>query len=195
MTRSTLRSRGLVLLFLLAGCATMPAPDEAAALAPGLHFKMPRPAALGREIDVVQHVTAHYKEQTVSFEARLSITTAELTLVGLDALGRRGLTLTWDGKSVQTETASWLPASIRPQNMLADIGLIYWPEASVRDGLVGAGAALDAMPQGRRITQQGRDIVRIDYDPPQGPSWTGSVHLRNLAFGYSLDIDSVAMGE
>jgi hypothetical protein len=185
--------QALLLLAMLTGCATSPGLDEDAALAPDFRFKMPSPAALGRDIDAVQHVTAHYREQSVSFDTRLSITPQQLMLVGLDSLGRRGLTVIWDGKSVESETAPWLPTAIRPQNMLADIGLLYWPEAAIRAGLVGAGAALQTDRQGRSITENGREIVHIEYDPPGGPAWTGTAHLRNLAFGYSLDIQSAAV--
>jgi len=50
-------------------------------------------------------------------------------------MGRRAVTITWTGQNVSAETAPWVPETLRPGSMLADIILIYWPEAAVRRAL------------------------------------------------------------
>jgi hypothetical protein len=43
---------------------------------------------------------------------------------------------------------------------------------------------------GRSIIADGREIVRVDYEPRQGDVWTGEAHYRNAVYGYELDLRS-----
>ncbi len=158
-------------------------------IAPGVTMDLPFTRVPGRAVDAVQRVTAHYQDRTVVFEGRISATPERFLLVSLDTLGRRAMTVTWTAAGVHAEAAPWLPASVRAENMLADIVLIYWPEAAVRAALTGASLEVTA---GRRSvrSRSGGEVVRIDYGTGVSGPWSGLLHLHNLAWGYGLDIQS-----
>src|SRR5215470_19852954 len=132
----------------LAGPAADP---KVAEFAPGRILALPLPADFGRTVEAAQMLSARYDGQTFLFEGRISITPQRLVLVGVDAMGRRAMTATWDGRSLNIESAPWLPASVRPGSMLADIVILYWPEAAVRKALASAGCKLIATVKSREV--------------------------------------------
>jgi uncharacterized protein DUF3261 len=176
----------------LQGCASSTQADDSRAfLAPGLQFATPGPQELGAVVDVAQLITARYRGEIFVFETQLSISRDHLMMVGLDPLGRRAITITSTATGITAQTAPWLPAFIKPTNILADMAVVYWPTESVRRGLVGSGAELHSDALQRTITLKGREIIRVDYEEPQGPSWVGTVRYHNSAFGYELTLHSM----
>ncbi|SEH50012.1 DUF3261 domain-containing protein [Magnetospirillum fulvum] len=171
----------------LAACAAPPPPPEPGrvTIAPGITLALPSPAALGRSVDAVQIVTARHRGDSFVFEGRLSVEPERLLLVGTDSLGRRAMTVTWSQGQISVERAAWLPDSLRPENILADIVLLYWPEAAVRSGL--SGADLTEQTGNRAIGS----AILVSW---QGDPWNGTAHLRNLVWEYELDVRSVLVG-
>jgi len=166
---------------------------QSAQFAPGRVLALPRPADLGRTVEAVQMLSARYDSQTFVFEGRLSITPERFVLVGVDGMGRRAMTVTWDGRSLTIESAPWLPATIPPASMLADIVLLYWPEAAVHKALAPAGCTLLATAKSRKV-RCGNDIVLIaKYDWPSGAKWDGTLQYSNLAWGYEIEAQSKEM--
>ncbi len=184
--------RSLVLALPLAACAALPPPlpGDTALIAPNSAFRVPAPNLLGQRVAVAQSVQADYGGVGMVFEAQIALTPEGLDLVVLDSLGRRALTIAWHGRDPVAETAPWLPEQISPANMLADIALLYWPEALLGPALLAAGARLEVTAERRAIFAGGREVVRIDY---MQPGWGGRALLRNLAFGYSLRVNSVLL--
>lgn len=186
----------LALLFVvgLAGCAT-PAdrlPDRQPArpvrIGPELFLTLPQPGELGRDVDAVQLVSAHYGDQIYGFQTRLSAAAGRFTFVAVDMLGRRAMTVTWTDEGVIAEKAPWLPAGLRPESMLADIVLIYWPEGTVRRSL--SGGDLQSSTTGRAVFSGSQEVIRVDYQPAGSDPWNGRLQFRNIAWGYALDIRS-----
>lgn len=182
---------GATALLMLTACAAPPAAPAAGQvrLAPELVMALPPPAELGRSLEATQLVTAHYGDRTFVFEGHLSATPERFLMVCLDAMGRKALTITWSASGIAAEAAPWVPAELRPDNMLADMVLLYWPEASVRRLLAASAGTLVTGPRRRSVWVDGKEIVQVDYataDP-----WTGSLSYRNLAWGYGLEIQSV----
>ena len=184
--------RHLLLALPLAACATpLPrVPADTALIAPQTAFRIPSPRLLQQAVAVAQSVQADYGGVAMAFEAQLDITTAGLDLVVLDGLGRRALTIGWHDAEPVSQPAPWLPEAVTPANMLADIALLYWPEALLAPALLAAGARLEATPARRSVFAGGQEVVRIDYAQP---GWGGQALLRNLAFGYSLRVNSVLL--
>ena len=183
--------RRVLLLLPLAGCASVPPlPADTAFIAPGVAFRIPPPSLLRDTLAAAQSVQADYGGLAMAFEAQLAISPARLDLVVLDGLGRRALTIGWHGAGVAAEPAPWLPAQVSAANMLADIALLYWPEALLRPALAAAGARLEIAPRQRSVFAGGQEVVRIEYAQP---GWGGRALLRNLAFGYSLNVQSVLL--
>jgi hypothetical protein len=160
-------------LFLLSACATPPAPPpDAVMVAPGALLTLPAPAALGREIEAVQMVSAHHGGEDFTFEGHLSVTRERVLLAGTDGFGQRLMEIRWDGKAVIAQKAAFLPDALRPENILADVMMIYWPDAAIQAGLHGA-------PLGGRVA------IERDRDP-----WNGHAHLANRAWDYEIDVRS-----
>src|SRR5882762_1565261 len=88
------------ILVLLTGCAAIsralpPPPDPNALLiGPGQQLNLPRAADLGRSILATQLITITGYGQTFVLQVNLSVTPDRVTLVGLDAMGRRAMTIT-----------------------------------------------------------------------------------------------------
>ncbi len=183
--------RSLLLALPLAACATPPRlPGDTAFIAPNIAFRVPAPGLLGQSVAVAQTVQADYGGVGMVFEAQIALTPEGLDLVALDGLGRRALTIGWHGTDPVAEAAPWLPEQVSPANMLADIALLYWPEALLRPALLAAGARLEATPERRAVFAGGQEVVRVEYAQP---GWGGRALLRNLAFGYSLRVTSVLL--
>ena len=137
----------------------------------------------------IQLITVHAYGQTFVLEVNLSVTPERVTLVGLDAIGRRAITITWTDQNVSAETAPWVPETLRPGSMLADIIVIYWPEAAVRAALPAGGELLQE-PRGRTIRVNGKDVFRVDYGWAAGARWNGTLRYSNLAWGYEIEVQS-----
>ncbi len=186
------RKISVLACLLLAGCATLMPPsslgDTQAMIAPKIIFEVPPPFALNQTASVTQSIVAHFKDQSFSFDAQIQLTPSELDIVALDGFGRRGLTVTWKTDGIVSEPAPWLPKFIRPADILADIALVYWPKGALVTSLSASGASLTESEAGRTFSAGGHDLVAVEYGP--GTGWNRSAKLRNLVFGYEIDIQS-----
>jgi hypothetical protein len=176
----------------LAGCATAPR-EDATFVAPRLSFRTPAPAELGYPVRVAQLITARYGDETYVFEAELSVSPESLTLVCIDSFGRRAMTIVSQGGRITTDAASWVPSALRAQNILADIALIYWPDAAVRRGFDGTAAAVKIEGQRRTITIEGQDIISVNYGAAENGHWPSMARYSNKGFGYELVLRSSVM--
>lgn len=181
-----------LMCLLLTGCATPTPPtslgDTQAIIAPEIVFAVPPPAALGQTVNVTQSIVARFKDQSFSFDAQIQITPIELDLAALDGFGRRGLTVTWKPDGIVSQPAPWLPKFIRPADILADIALVYWPRETLAPSLLASGATVVQTNVSRTISAGGHDLIVVEYG--SGSGWNRSAKLRNLAFGYEIDIQS-----
>jgi hypothetical protein len=187
----------------LAGCTVAgpgpPGPVESPVesqviVAPGVAFTLLPPGSLGQSVEATQLITARYQNQTFVFETRVSVTPARLLVAGTDMLGRRAMTIEWTGAKLSVETAPWVPAALRAQNIIADIMLLHWPESAVRSGLAPGDTIRDTGPDHRVIAAGGHDMIRIDRTAGASGSWTGRWTYRNEGWGYDLDIQSSEAG-
>ncbi len=185
----------LFLMVALAGCATDREREHGAEamIAPAVRFVIPGPQVLGYRVTADQMISAHYHGDSFVWEAHIDVSPEKLEIVGLDAFGRRAFTMRWRGDALFYEAAAWLPAAIKPGNVLADIAILYWPQAAVEAALASSGATVATTASGRSIAIGGAEIVHVDYDDAGARDWNGTARLRNLAFGYQLDIQSVSV--
>lgn len=176
-------------LFALFGCSVAPVAEREAQIAPDLRFRVPSPGELGYSISAEQLVTARYRGDVQTFEAHLSVSPQRLVLIGFDPFGRRAFTVTSGGGTTSFEAAPGLPRGLDPGNILADVAIVYWPDAAVERGLPSS-AELLSRGDRRTIVVDGREIIRVDYDTPPARGWPRMAHYRNEAFGYVLDLRS-----
>ncbi len=158
--------------------------DNQALIGPDAIFVIPPPSVLNISVDATQQIVAHYHGQSFSFVAQVQITPQELDLAALDGLGRRALTVAWKGNTIDYKPATWLPASVRPADILTDIALVFWP----RNALAGTGVTVTETPTRRTISANGHDLIVVEY--ASGTGWNRAAKLKNIAFGYEIDIQS-----
>ena len=186
---------------LLSGCAISPpplprAPEETRLtgpilIAPDVRLRMPKPYDLPRPVEAVQLVTASHGDETFAFEAHIHATPDHFLLVGLDMMGRKLMTIDWAGDKVSFEAAPWMPPELRPENILADLVLLYWPEAIVRQSLIMPSARFAVTAHRRTIMEHDQALWEADYTATKKSNmWNASIHYQNNAFGYSFDIKS-----
>jgi hypothetical protein len=166
-------------------------PAGAVLISPNLSLVLPRPSDLGRPVDSAQLVTARYGDETYVFEGHVAATPERFIMVALDSLGRKVMTVTWTDAAVTHEVAPWVPGQLRPENILADMVLMYWPEDAVRRALASSHGVLISDAQRRSVMHEGREIIRIDYAAPGTPSeHFPSLRFRNLVWNYQLDVQT-----
>lgn len=152
---------------------------------------LPPPSALGRDLRAVHLVTARYGDRVISFEGHIDVTAGRFLLAVLDPLGRKALTVDWTDAALVSTAAPWFPDGLRPQNILADLVLIYWPPDVLRRALAPAHAGFEVTPDHRAVVRGGADVIRADFGSGPGGGPVGTrVQYRNPGFGYSLDIQA-----
>jgi hypothetical protein len=190
-------AKWLAAALLLGGCATAPAEHETAlVLAPNLRLDPPRPADMGQTIEVVQMITAHHDGRDFSFEAHLSITPQRVLLAGVDPMGQRVMTVTWQESGIRVDASPFLPKDVRPGSMLADIVVLYWPEEAVRRALAPAGATLRVTESSRDIiAANGKEVLHADYQSGSANPWSGGLRYRNAAWNYDIDVETLQVSQ
>jgi hypothetical protein len=174
---------GIFIATAIAGCAT-PAPQPPTN---NLGLKL-APAALGASISLQQHLAVERDDKVEEIDTALEVDSQQLELVGL-ALGKRVLTIHYDGKTLQSWRHPMLPEQVRAEDVLQDIQLTLWPADVIQQ----------ALPAGWRIEESGLRrtlwagdtlVMTIDYSTPL--RWSGKVVLSNLRYHYRITIQSVS---
>lgn len=169
-------------LLALSGCSAMPraAPSPARPLA--------APAAAG-EHAARQVVRGAIGAREMTLSCVVSVKDGAMSVIGLNAMGVRLFTMTYDGRRTHVEKAGGIPEAITPERLLADLQLVYWPLSALQDSLRPAGYELaESAPGTRRLRRGDRLLAEVHYAGDD--AWAGRAWLVNLEFGYSLQIDS-----
>lgn len=173
---------GLILLFALVGCVTVPRPVPEPEF--GLRLA---PAALGRELALSQRVTVIRGEQRKSFDAQLEVDSSSVRIAAV-AMGQTIATLSWDGKELAQNVSVHVPPAVTASRILSDVQLAWWPADAIRAGLP-AGFSLADSEGARVVTQHGAAFASVAYEGT-APAFRHVV-LTHQRFGYVLDIESV----
>jgi len=167
--------------------------SQAPLIGPGASIVLPKPREMGRSLEVVQLVTLRFGGQSLTFDARLSVTPDRLVLVGIDGMGRRAMTVVWNGETMTVETAPWLPSAARPTSMLSDVVVLYFPTGAVRQALAAAGCELATTKRTRVVHCGEADVIQAEYDEGSSARWNGKLRYRNLAWGYEAEVRSAEL--
>ena len=170
-------------------------PGHSIIVAPGISLQLPRRPDLGRRIEAAQSVRIRHRDTVLAFETRISIADGRFRIAALDLAGRRALTVDWTERGVEISSAPWLPETFRPRNLLADMVMMFWPPDDIRAALDGNDVRFEADSGHRSIKSNGKEIVRITFEPPREARWTGMISYDNIGLGYSLDVRSLEVGQ
>jgi hypothetical protein len=177
---------------MLAGCAAWrpsPAPVVDSDTRPIL------PAAtLGGSQLARQVVSAAFADQAATLQCVVDVTPEHMTLVALNAMGLRLFSVVVAGGKTLAERTPGVSDAIRPERILADIQLAYWPLAALQKAYAGTSWSVSEPVAGtRRLLHDGRLAEEVHYAQPAGDRWQGRLWLANFAQGYSLSVDSQPM--
>ena len=150
-------------------------------------LKLP-PAALGAPISVQQHLTVERDGKIDEIDTALEVDQNQLELVGL-ALGKRALTLHYDGQTIQSWRHPMLPEQVRADDVLQDILLTLWPVDAIQQALP-AGWRIEENGLRRTLLNGDTTVMVIDYSSQL--RWSGKVTLTNLRYHYRIAIQSVS---
>jgi len=78
---------------------------------------------------------------------------------------------------------------LKPENVLADLMLMYWPRASVEKALGGSAHVTDGAGE-RVISRDGQPLIRIRYE---GAALSGRVTLTNVVWSYEIEVRSMIL--
>lgn len=168
-------------VLLLAACAGPRVRAPAIALPP---LQLP-PAALAQPLALQQRLVFRYGNHRSTLDALLEADADEVRLA-VQALGQTGVTLRWDGRTLQQQRAPWLPPQVRAERVLDDLQFALWPAAAVRAALP-AGWTLVEQDATRQLEHDGRAWLVLERHDASHQT------LRNLAEGYALDIESAPL--
>ena len=166
---------------LLAGCATRP--QKPAVELPALRLA---PAALGHDLAVQQRLVFRFGPHVRELDALLEVDATDVRLA-VQAMGRTGVRLQWDGTALVEQRAAWLPAAVRGERVLDDVQFSLWPADAIRA----------VLPADWTLVEQGafRELRR------NGQVWlqreqvdATTLRVRNGVDDYELTIESVAGG-
>lgn len=185
--------RLLALTLLLGGCALL-RPDNATPLPGGGYWRPLAPDRLGQSLSAVQRVTGQFGEHRALLVFYLEVSGDHLALVGTTPDGTELFSLEQNGAAMNVKASPLLPPQMRPQAVLADLQLAFWPAAAVSAGLAGSGLELveQPLPEGgarRLFKRDGEIVVAIDYraaDP-----WRGAVEFEQRAWHYRYTVETL----
>lgn len=171
----------LLMLALLSACATQPTKPHV--VLPALRLA---PAALGHELTEQQRLVFRFGTHVRELDALLEVD-ADAVRLAVQAMGRTGVRLQWDGVTLSEDRAAWLPAAVRSERVLDDVQFSLWPADTIRAALP---AGWDLVERGavRELRKEGEVwLQREQVDAT-------TLRVRNSAEGYELTIESMAGG-
>lgn len=127
---------------------------------------LPLPAAPASNCcwQALQQLQIQFGDEQYQLSGALAQTREGVTLVLLDPVGRRLLSVQQRGESLQTYRAPELPADLPERFLLASSMLVWWPLADWQAALQAAPEwQLAASETSRTLSYRGRAIIRAEY--------------------------------
>ncbi|WP_300379134.1 DUF3261 domain-containing protein [Henriciella sp.] len=178
-------------VILLTACETIrQTGEESAAVSIAREVALQLPPVPGYEgrLEAVQTVVASHETRKTAFQATLSADAERVDIVMVALNGPRIMEIAWTENGVEETRYAYTPENLSGLNVLADIFLVFWPQAKVSEALP-KGVSLEEADNSRKIRYGGTTIIEIRYDVASegGRQYQ---ELTNLDLGYSLKIYS-----
>ncbi len=149
-------------------------------------IELPLPQELGRTVNLSQQVTVEFEGQVNDMLLVMDVTVDEVNMAALTPFGARLFSVTYQPPLIETEVSPLLKKRVKPEYVLADLMLAYWPIEVIHKYLDRAGLSIaDNNRETRVISLGNKIIISIEYG-------AGSDRLRskvtyhNLKRGYSM---------
>lgn len=141
-----------------------------------------------------QRLRAMVGDREIVLDCVVEVAAGKVTVVGLLPAGNRVFSVRYDGARVEQERTPQVPAQLRPEQLLADLQLAFWPAESLHDAFRGGPWKL-TQPDARtrRLLRDGRLVAEVHY--ADGDPWRGRLWLVNFERQYALSVDSVPLAQ
>nr|WP_272494156.1 DUF3261 domain-containing protein [Stenotrophomonas mori] len=170
----------MLLCLLLAACAgSRPRPVVELPPLQLSPSRLPAPLALQQQLHF--RFGSHERDLDALLEAD-----ADGVQLAVQAMGRTGVRLQWDGRQLTQQRAPWLPPQVRAERVLDDLQFALWPTAAIAEVLP-AGWTVDDDGRHRGLSHAGTVWLQLERRDD------GSLLLENRAEGYALRIESIEM--
>jgi len=110
-------------------------------------------------------------------------------VVGVTATGQRLFTASWNGSTISADKSAFVPASVEPERVLADMELALWPLAAVQSAFSAAGLEVTEPFAGVRRLRRGDALIAEVHYASSDP-WNGRLWFVNFQYDYSMTIDT-----
>jgi hypothetical protein len=167
---------------LLSSCAVL-RPDQA--------VLMPMAGPIAPSRRVVQQITVLWQDRKETLLCVLELDKQRIAMAGLSNEGLSLFNLTYDGDTLVSDKSPLLPDSVKPEFMVTDLQLAYWPFAVLQKQLFGTLWRLEMAANHRRLYYQGTKMVDVNYLLPDAV-WAKSVELINHRHHYRLQINTLS---
>lgn len=148
----------------------------------------PLSAAVGRHV-ASQVVRLAFGRHAVTLQCAALTAGASIRLTCIDAVGQVALSVEDDHGRFAIGRGPGMPKTLDPHWLLADFQLAFWPLPMLQTAWRGTPWRIRQPATGlRRLTHDGCLFAEVHYDGDD--PWNGRLWLVNLAYGYTLMIDS-----
>ena len=178
------RLRALLLALALNSCAII----DTTPVSQALIMPLAPPTAPARRVE--QKITAHWQQdQQATLLAVLELDKQHIAMAGLSTDGVSLFSVEYDGQQLSVDKSPLLTAEVKPEFMIADMQLIYWPAAELQKILPDPWR-LVVSPGQRELYYQEQKIASVHYLSPQH-DWAKQVEFYNHRYHYQLQITTL----
>jgi hypothetical protein len=132
----------------------------------------------------------HHEEHI--FSLYLTLDNEKLDAIAFNDISGRLYQLTWQPNSIEWSRSKYIPATLKPENIIADFLLTHLSAEQLKKSLTGAEVYEAETKQGkvRVIKNQSGVLRKMTYANPLGDLWK-DVTIVNPKLGYTLKIQTV----
>jgi hypothetical protein len=173
----------------LSGCALAPCLNTSKEVAV-IPEMMPIAQPLGPARRIVQQIKAEWTDRQESLMAVLELDAQHIAMAGLSNDGLSLFSLSYDGQTMVSDKNPLLPELVKPEFILADLQLVYWPQVMLQK-ILPAGWRLEVTENKRLLIVNNKKQAEITYLSPNS-DWPKAVELVNFQYHYRLYINTIS---
>ncbi|TCI03292.1 DUF3261 domain-containing protein [Corallincola luteus] len=180
-------------IFILASCAH---PQKGESLPKPISNALydVRPALLGDTEpypdSLSQLVTFHYDTRTEALPFVISLSSDEILMSAIASWGSPLFVLRYDGHDITFLQAPIVDIALKPEYILGDFFLTYWPTNSLANALKPLGFTIADDGLTRQVWQDGLLVMTIQYQ--HNSRWRSAVELVHHQLNYQLNIQPLS---
>ncbi len=171
-----------------------PTYNSYAYISSGIKLNLSSTQGLNKNKTLNQLLNGKYKDKNYSFNLVTKISPERFNTVALTKFGARIFTISYYDNHLDFVPTPLIKATskIRPEYILADIQLVYWPLDEIRKNLTGDVEILESKNgKGftRTLSKNGKIFIEISYSTKD--KWNSKIRYRHLERKYEYTIENL----